>query len=194
MIVEYYLLCVVVIYYFITSVYLFFFFFCFFTSLVKFNIGIKTKEVLSRLVRSMPTFSSSRREPKDDLTPRCLHSVRHPTEEWTFIQNALWGSCTKKQSKSQVETRKSIIRRFINASQRTGKQYVLKAVNPLCSYFLWKCFPSYFLRLRYQLTPNDLRKMTVEELLELLRLSFSKKELELYRSVSSELESRLRFG
>lgn len=148
----------------------------------------------SSITHRMRAFYSARREPKDDIPPKSFSPAFRRVENCSFIRQAIRASCAKKVLKSKGETRKSLVKRFINASRRKGQQYLLKTINPLCSYFLWKCFPSYYLRLRYQLTSNDFSKMTSEELLELLRLSYAKKEVELYKSVANELEQRLRHG
>lgn len=142
----------------------------------------------------MRDFYSARREPKDDIPLKSFSPASHSVENCSFIRQAIRANCAKKVLKSSSETRKSLVKRFINASRRKGQQYLLKTVHPVCSYFLWKFFPSHYLRLRYQLTSKDFSKMTSEELLELLRLSYAKKEVELYRSVSNELGQRLRHG
>lgn len=133
------------------------------------------------------------RQPRDDIKQRYYDPTRPGVADCTFLHKAVNYRCSR-QAKAKKSERLPLTKRFINASERAGKKYLLPAFSPLWNWFTGRFFPSYYLRQQYQLGERDLSSMNVDDLLELMRLGLSARDKELSTSVAKELERRAYSG
>lgn len=130
------------------------------------------------------------RQPRDDIKQRYYDPTRPTVTDCTFLHKAIHNSRCKRSVKAKKCDRLPLTKRFMNASERAGKRYLLPAFSPLWNWLTGRFFPSYQLRQQYQLGARDLSAMHLDDLLELMRLGLSAGDKELSRSVAKELECR----